>query len=99
MSAEPTGMRRVMVGLVMTVAWVAVFVGVWRNTGTTDRPCNDVVTVPMTVAACVMPGPSVFPALPLATVAAAAVGVGLSRATRHGSPSADPHPPPAVSAP
>lgn len=73
----------------MAVVWVTVFIGAWRNTGTTDRPCNDVVTVPMTVAACVMPGPSVFPALPLATVAAAVVGVGMSKATRHRFPGAD----------
>ena len=81
------GMRRViMVVVVATAVWITVFIGVWRNTGTTDRPCNDTVTTPLTADACVLPGPSFFPALPLGTVAAVAAGVVVSRVRRGRSP-------------
>jgi ABC-type anion transport system duplicated permease subunit len=83
------GMRRIVLVLVVaTAVWITVFIGVWRNTGTADRPCNDTVTTPLTAGSCVLPGPSVFPALPLATVAAVAAGVGVSRMTRGRSPKA-----------
>ena len=57
----------------MIVVWLAVFVVVWRSTGIPNRPCNDTVTFPA-AAACVAPGPSLLPALPIATVAALTVG-------------------------
>lgn len=77
-------MRRVVLALLMSAVWVAAFLIVWRSTGTTDRPCNDMVTVPV-AAACVMPGPSVFPALPMATLAAVASGAAVGVVLRHGS--------------
>lgn len=62
----------------MVAAWMLVFMVLWRSTGITDRPCNDTVTIPV-AAACAGPGPSVFPALPVATVAAAVVGIAAGR--------------------
>ncbi len=80
-------MQRIVLALVVASAvWITVFIGVWRNTGTTDRPCNDTVTTPLTADACVLPGPSLFPALPLATVAAVAAGVAVSEVRRARSP-------------
>lgn len=70
--------RRVGIGLVAAVVWIVVLLIVWRSTGITDRPCNDNITIPV-AAACVAPGPSFFPALPVATVAAAAVGLMATR--------------------
>ena len=75
-------MRRVVaIGLLVTVVWIVVLMVVWRSTGIADRPCNDVVVIPV-AAACIAPGPSFFPALPLATMAAALVGVGAGRWSR-----------------
>ncbi len=65
--------RRLGIGLLAVAAWLVVFVVVWDSTGITDRPRNDNITITV-AAACVAPGPSFFPALPVATVAAAAVG-------------------------
>lgn len=93
---ESLRVRRVLaVGLLIAAAWVLVFMFVWRSTGITDRPCNDTVTIPV-AAACAAPGPSVFPALPLATMAAAAVGMAVgrwARSSREGE--SDPQPAPA----
>lgn len=55
-----------------------VFMVLWRSTGITDRPGNDTVTIPV-AAACAGPGPSAFPALSVATVAAAVVGTAAGR--------------------
>ena len=68
-------MRRLGIGLLVTSVWIVVFLVVWRSTGVTDRPCHDVVSIPVSAAACVAPGPSVFPALPAATLGALLVGV------------------------
>lgn len=93
---ESLRVRRVLaVGLLTAAVWVLVFMFVWRSTGITDRPCNDTVTIPV-AAACAAPGPSVFPALPLATMAAAAVGMAAgrwARSSREGE--SDPQPAPA----
>lgn len=63
-------MRRTALALLVFLVWVVTFLGVWRNTETPNRPCNDVVQVPLTAAACVAQGPSLLPALPIATAAA-----------------------------
>ena len=83
---EPFAVRRLGIGLLVTSVWIVVFFVVWRSTGITDRPCNDVVTIPVSAAACAAPGPSVFPALPAATLAALLVGVVAGSAwPRHGA--------------
>ena len=84
--------RFLVIGLLVAIVWVLVFMFVWRSTGITDRPCNDTVTIPV-VAACAAPGPSVLPALPLATTAAAVMGTVAVRWARSGRDGASDLPP------
>jgi hypothetical protein len=75
---------RVVLVAATILVWTLTFLVVWRSTGITDRPCDDVVVVPV-ASACAAPGPSVLPAIPLATATAAGVAFVGSRWPRRGA--------------
>src|SRR5688572_21011219 len=74
-------MRRALATIAVVVVWTLTFLITWRFTGSTNQPCKDVGVIGV-AAACRAPGPSLFPAIPLASVAAVLVWFGGLRWSR-----------------
>lgn len=66
--------RRALVAAVVLLTWAVSFLLVWNGTAVNHRPCRDLILVEVN-AACALPGPSLLPAIPVATAMALLIGL------------------------